>query len=509
MSKSGKQKNIGLVDTILNGIEKVGNKLPHPIVLFFLLSLFVLGISFIVSQLGVSVEHPATGETIEAVNLLSEQGVERIFSEAISNFTGFSALGVVLVAMLGVGVADKIGLINAILKKMLLGAPDRYLTMAVVFAGIMSNLAADAGYVVVVPLGAAIFAAKKRHPLVGLAAAFAGVSGGFSANLLITAVDPLLAGMTEEGAQILNSGYSVAPTANYYFMIVSTFLITGLGTLVTEKIVAPRFATYEGDETGDMQEVTPSEERGLKSALIWLLVSIGVLLVMTVPSEAVLRNQAGELIGATAPFMQGIVFIISLLFFVPALGYGISTGDIEDTSDVAEYLRLGMEDMAGLIALFFVISQFISYFEWSQLGTIIAVRGSEFLQAIGLTGLPFIILFILLIAVINLFIGGAATKWAIMSPIFVPMMMELNYSPEFIQLAYRIGDSATNIIAPLMTYFAVIIGFAKKYDKDAGIGTIIATMLPYSVTYLVGWILLIVVWYYLGLPIGPGDTIFL
>ncbi|OWZ83406.1 AbgT family transporter [Natranaerobius trueperi] len=507
MSKSTSKQG-GLTHHMLNVIEQVGNRLPHPIVLFFILSIGVIFTSFFVSLLDVAVEHPATGELVEVENLLSREGFQSIVSEAVDNFTSFAALGVVIVAMLGVGVADETGLINSALKKLVLGASERYLTSVIVFAGIMSNLAADAGYVVVVPLGAMIFAAKGRHPLAGLAAAFAGVSGGFSANLLVTSVDPLLAGMTAEGAQILDPSYTIAPTANYYFMAVSTVLIVLLGTWVTEKIVTPRLGTYEGKFEGEMKQTTPEENKGLKSALTWLLIAIAVLLLLTVPSNGLLRAD-GELIGAGTPFMNGIVPIIAVLFFIPALAYGFKVGHIKSSNDIANSLSKGMKDMAGLIALFFVISQFIAYFEWSNMGTILAVNGAEFLESIGLTGLPLIILFVILIGFINLFMGGAATKWAIMSPIFVPMLMELNYSPEFVQLAYRIGDSATNIVAPLMTYFAVVIGFAKKYDEHAGIGTIIATMIPYAIAFKLGWIILLSIWFVLGLPIGPGDTIFL
>lgn len=508
MSTKTSNKNNRLTDRILNSIEKVGNKLPHPIILFFMLSVSILVISWIVSSFNIAVQHPATGETIEAVNLLSKNGVRRIFSDAVSNFTGFAALGVVIVAMLGVGIADETGLINAVLKKMVLGAPEKYITSAVVFAGIMSNLAADAGYVVLVPLGAVIFAAQGRHPLVGLAAAFSGVSGGFSANLLITAVDPLLAGMTQEGAQIMNSSYTVAPSANYYFLIVSTILVTVIGTWVTEKIVAPRFGEYEGEHTEEnMATVTPKEDKGLKSAFIWLGIGIILLLIATIPSNAILRNDQGQLINAGTPFFQGIVPIIAILFFIPGLAFGKKTGYIKDGNDIAKCLSESMKDTSGLIALFFIISQFVAYFEWSNLGSILAIEGAGFLQSINFTGLPFILLFILVVGLINLFIGGAATKWAIMSPIFVPMLMQLGYTPEFTQLAYRIGDSVTNIVTPLMTYFAVVVGFAKKYDDDIGIGTLISTMVPYSIAFYIGWVLLLIAWYVLKLPIGPGDTI--
>ncbi|MCK8816440.1 AbgT family transporter [Natroniella sulfidigena] len=503
-----KQKKGGIIDRSLNIVEKVGNKLPHPITLFFILAGLTLVLSWVVSQLGLSVEHPGTGETIEAVNLISRYGIRRVFSEAVENFTGFAPLGTVLVAMLGVGVADSSGLIKATLKKIVLGAPDRYITAAVVFAGIMSNVASDAGYVVLVPLGAIIFAAKGRHPLAGLAAAFAGVSGGFSANLLVSTLDPLLAGITEEAAQLMDSTYTVAPTVNWYFMIASTFLVTFVGTWVTERIVAPRLGEYEGEYTEKLEELTELEAKGLRSALIWLLVAVAGIAALTVPQNGILRSDAGEIIMGATPFVQGMVPMIALFFFVPGLAYGLKTGTIKDDSDVADAFSKAMSDLGMYIALAFAAGQFVAYFGWSNIGTILAINGAEFLQAVNFTGLPMIIAFIIVAGFINIFIGSASAKWAIMAPVFVPMLMELGYSPEFTQLAYRIGDSVTNIISPLMSYFAIIIAFAKKYDEKMGIGTLISTMMPYSFAFMFVWIIMLIVWFTFGLPIGPAGRLF-
>lgn len=501
-------KDLRLTDRLLNRIERTGNKLPHPVILFFIFSVCVLFLSWFVSLFEVAVNHPGTGETIRAVNLLSKSGIRRIFTEAVGNFTGFAPLGVVLVAMLGVGVAEKSGLISAVLKKTVLSAPDRYITAVVIFAGIMSNIASDAGYVVLVPLGAVIFAAKGRHPLVGLAAAFAGVSGGFSANLLISTIDPLLAGLSQEAAQLIDPAYTIPPTVNYYFMVASTFLVTIIGTWVTEKIVAPRFGEYEGDHEEKLEEITSEENNGIKSALIWLGLLLAVILFLTVPQNGILRNDQGNLIMGGSPFVGGIVPLITLFFFVPGLAYGKKTGSIENSNDIAKFLNETMAGMGGYITLAFAAGQFVSYFKWSKLGTILAIGGAEFLQSISFTGLPLIISFIIVAGFINLFIGSASAKWAIMAPVFVPMLMQLGYSPEFTQMAYRIGDSTTNIITPLMSYFAIIIAFAKKYDDDIGIGTLISTMVPYSIAFMIGWTILLIVWFIFNLPIGPGGTIF-
>lgn len=312
-------KKRSMTDRFLSGVERVGNKLPHPITLFFILAGLTLVLSWVISLFGVSVIHPVSGEGVEVTNLLSKYGIRRVFSEATTNFTGFAPLGTVLVAMLGVGVADKSGLISAFLKKVVLGAPDQFITAAVVFAGIMSNVASDAGYVVLVPLGAIIFAAKGRHPLVGLAAAFAGVSGGFSANLIVSTLDPLLAGLTQEAAQLIDPTYTVAPTVNWYFMIASTFLITLVGTWVTEKVVAPRFGEYTGDHVEELEELTDVESKGLKWAGIWLLVAIGAIVALTAPQNGILRNDAGQIIEGFTPFVAGMVPMITLFFFVPVL----------------------------------------------------------------------------------------------------------------------------------------------------------------------------------------------
>ncbi|MGM0549230.1 MAG: AbgT family transporter, partial [Bacillota bacterium] len=405
-------KDLRLTDRLLNRIERTGNKLPHPVILFFIFSVCVLFLSWFVSLFEVAVNHPGTGETIRAVNLLSKSGIRRIFTEAVGNFTGFAPLGVVLVAMLGVGVAEKSGLISAVLKKTVLSAPNRYITAVVIFAGIMSNIASDAGYVVLVPLGAVIFAAKGRHPLVGLAAAFAGVSGGFSANLLISTIDPLLAGLSQEAAQLIDPAYTIPPTVNYYFMVASTFLVTIIGTWVTEKIVAPRFGEYEGDHEETLEEITSEENNGIKSALIWLGLLLAVILFLTVPQNGILRNDQGNLIMGGSPFVGGIVPLITLFFFVPGLAYGKKTGSIENSNDIAKFLNETMAGMGGYITLAFAAGQFVAYFKWSKLGTILAIGGAEFLQSINFTGLPLIISFIIVAGFINLFIGSASAKWA-------------------------------------------------------------------------------------------------
>ncbi len=514
MSEGDKRR--GLIYGFLDWVERVGNRLPHPVTLFVLLSLVVVVVSHFAASAGVSVTYERFKDgvpervTVAAVSLLTVEGIRRIFSEAVGNFTRFAPLGTVLVAMLGVGVAEGAGLIQAALKKVVLSTPRRFVTLVVVFAGVMSNIASDAGYVVLVPLGAVVFMAFGRHPLAGLAAAFAGVSGGFSANLLVSTLDPLLAGISQEAARLVQPGTVVNPTDNYYFMAASTFAITLLGTWVTERVVEPRLGAYEASSLvrAGMEEVSPEESRGLRWALVALLAYSAAILAMLLPPDGVLRSPRGEILSGSA-FMAGLVPIIAFGFMVPGVAYGVASGRIRSDKDVAHLMGKGMSTMGGYIVLAFFAAQFVNYFSWSNLGVILAVKGAELLKASGFVGLPLMVSFVLVSAFINLFIGSASAKWSIMAPIFVPMFMILGYSPAFTQLVYRIGDSVTNIITPLMSYFAVIVAFAERYDERAGIGTLISTMLPYSLAFLVGWTLLMVVWYLLGLPIGPGASIYL
>ena len=497
-------KKQGLFNKFLNGIETVGNKLPHPVTIFIVFALAVIVISEIVYRAGVTVNFydakAKAEQTIGAVSLMSPEGLRFMINSATSNFTGFAPLGTVLVAMLGVGVAEGTGLINAAIKKLVLSTPKRLITAVVVFAGVMSNVASDAGYVVLVPLGAIVFVSFKRHPLAGLAAEFAGVSGGFSANLLIGTLDPLLSGITNEALNASGMVGSILPTANFYFMFVSTFLITILGTLVTEKIVEPRLGEYKGSANqDDSMEVTKAEKKGLVAAGLSLLAFAAVMLFLTVPENGLLRVE-----GTLDDFTHyGLVPSIMLFFLIPGLVFGMASGSVKNDKDVVKFMSKSMSTMGGYLVLSFFAAQFIKYFSYTNLGTILAVSGADFLKSIGFTGFPLIIGFILVAGFINLFIGSASAKWGIMAPVFVPMMANLGFSPEFTQLAYRIGDSTTNIISPLMSYFAIIVVFAQKYDEDSGIGTLISTMVPYSLIFLLGWTILLAIWYMLGIPIGP------
>lgn len=488
----------------LDLIEKVGNALPHPATLFAFFAGSVVVGSAIVEAMDFTAVHPSTGKEIAPVSLLNGDGLRRMLTSTVTNFTGFVPLGTVLVAMLGVGVAEGSGLLTAALRALVLAAPRRLITLVVVFAGVLSNAASEAGYVILIPLGAVIFHAFGRHPLAGLAAAFAGVSGGYSANLVLGTVDPLLAGITQEMARIIDPSYTVNPAANYYFMAASTFLITILGTLVTEKVVEPRLGTYSGtQESLSLERLKPEERRGLRIAGIVVLLFAALLAVATIPQGALLRNpETGDLLHS--PFLNGIVAIIFMMFLLPGVAYGIATRSMRNDADVIHAMGKSMSTLGIYIVLVFFAAQFVAYFSWTNLGIITAIKGAELLKSIGLTGIPLVVCFTLVASIMNLFMGSSSAKWAVMAPIFVPMFMLLGFTPELTQAAYRIGDSATNVITPMMSYFALIIAFAQKYVNNAGIGTIIATMLPYSIVFLLGWSLFLVLWISLDIPVGPG-----
>ncbi len=507
-SKVG-EKRKGFFQRFLDGVEKLGNKLPHPVTLFAILALAVIVISGIVSAMGVSVEHPGEeGTMVEVTSLMSAEGVEYIFTSMVDNFIGFAPLGVVLATMLGIGLAERTGLISACLRGFVLNIPKRLITAGLVFAGIMSSVASDAGYVVLPPLGAVIFAALGRHPLAGLAAAFAGVSAGFSANLFLSATDPMLGELTIEAAATIDPAYAEGMNIamNYYFIIASVFVLTFVGAWVTEKIVEPRLGEYKGDYRENLNGLEASEKKGLLWAGIALFIGVVLTALLIVPSGAPLRGDEGEII--QSPFMSSLVPIIALLFFIPGLAYGIATKNIRNDKDVANQLSDTMASMGMFIVLAFTAGQFVAFFAETNMGLVIGVYGAEFLDSINLSGIPLIIGFIIVAGFINLFIGSASAKWAMMAPVFVPIMMYLGYSPEMTQMAYRIADSTTNIITPLMTYFAIIIAFAQKYDKKMGIGTLISVMFPFSIAFTIIWTLMLIIWMMFGIDLGPGSPIY-
>lgn len=501
--------NQGWVNRFLGIVEKLGNLLPHPATLFAGFAILVVLMSGFLSLFDMTVLHPGTGETITVFNLMSTEGLHMILTKMIVNFTGFAPLGTVLVALLGIGIAEGLGLISTALRLIVLKSPPRMLTVVIVFAGVISNTASEVGYVLLVPLAAIIFLAAGRNPLAGLAAAFAGVSGGYSANLLLGTIDPLLSGLSQEAAQIMDPTYTVNPMCNYYFMFVSTFLITALGTWTTERIVEPRLGKYEGDEKPEeIKALTSLEKRGLWFALVGAALFTTFLLAGLIPESGYLRNpETGDIL--KSPFMSGIVALLFIGAAIVGIAYGLGAKTIKSDADIMNGMGKAMETLGTYIVLVFFAAQFVAYFNWTNIGLIFAVQGADVLKSSGLGPIPLMIAFVLVAAAINLVMGSASAKWAIMAPVFIPMFMILGYSPEFTQAAYRVGDSVTNIISPMMSYFALIVAFIQRYYSKAGIGTVVATMLPYSIIFLIGWIILLTIWIIFDLPLGPDAPMYI
>lgn len=490
----------------LDAIERAGNRLPDPVFLFVYLCGVVLVLSAVCGLLGLSANHPITGEAVTAVNLLSGQGLHLMLNNTVSNFVQFAPVGTVLVAVLGIGIAEHSGLLRTVLRASVLRAPRRMLSFFVVLAGVLSSLAADTGYVVLIPLAAMIFASANRHPIVGIAAAFAGVSGGFSANLLIGPLDALLAGISTEAARFALPDYEVNAAGNYYFILASTFIIAIVGAWITEKIIAPRFESDTNSYNKDIQDslhLETIEKRGLKAVGLFSLIVIALLLWALVPDGGILRDPAtGSIL--RSPFISGIVTIIAVYAGLAGWIYGKVSGSFSNKQRVVEAMEKTMGTMAGYLVLMFFAAQFVNYFGWSQLGSILAINGAQSLGELQLSPVFVLLAFVFLSAFINLFIGSATAKWALLAPIFVPMLLLAGITPEATQMAYRIGDSTTNIITPLMPYFGVVVAYAQRYRKDIGVGTIIAMMLPYSIAFMLVWSALLALWLGLDLPLGPG-----
>lgn len=487
---------------ILGGVERVGNALPHPAALFGIFGLLTLLISLIGYYLQWEGVNPATGETIKIVNLISRDGLHKILLEMVDNYTGFAPLGIVMVAMLGIGIAESSGLIKASINLLLLKAPKNSITFLIVFTGILSNIASDLGYILVIPLAGIIFHSLGRHPIAGMAAAFAGVSGGFSANLLIGTIDPLLGGLSTEAAQIVNPDYYVMPTANYYFMVASTFVIAFTGTWVTKVFVEPRLGKYTGDVAQeDISELSSKEKKGLKwTAFVFLLFMV-VIAIGLIPDNGILRGPDNTILHS--PVLKGFISVLFILSATCGIVYGYVNGTFKKHQDVINGMNSSFKGLISFLVLVFFASQFVAWFKWSKLGIMIAVKGAAFLQSVDIGLIPLVIMFIVISGIINMFMGSASAKWAIMGPVFIPMFMLLGYSPELSQAVFRIGDSVTNLISPMMSFFALIIVYFEKYDSKSGIGSLMATMLPYSIAFFIVWTLLIIIWILLGLSLGP------
>lgn len=516
MSENSSAKK-SLLDRILDAIERAGNKLPDPITMFLGLAIIVTIISAICSAAGVSAVNPADGSTIEVFNLLSLDGIRYLWTNVITNFSGFAPLGMVLVAVIGSSVAEKSGFLVAVMVNFLGKAKGWIVTMVIMFLGINLNIAGDAGFIVLPPLAAILYMSIGRHPLLGMYTAFASVAAGFCANILLGLSDALAYGFTEQAAQMIDPNYQQSIAINWYFLIVSCVLLTIVGTILVEKVLLHRFpvskeelAKYDFDE--DNSNITPIQKKGIAAAGLSVLIYAAVVVFMCLPifgGRAILADENGSITSGASPFSKGIVFTVTLFLMIPGIVYGVVIGKYKNDKDVWADISQGFAEMGNYVFMCFFIAIFTNFFSVSKLGTVLAIKGANLLSTIGFTGIPLLLGLIFLSCIVNIFIGSASAKWAILAPVFVPMMMLMGFDPAITQVVYRIGDSITNPLSPLFTYLPVILGFAHKYDEKVGLGTVIANMLPFSVTFAIAWILQVVIWVLLNLPLGPGGAIYL
>jgi len=490
----------------LLAIERAGNRLPAPAILFVLLIFAVIFISALCDWFAIQGIHPASKEVLEVNSLLSFDALRWWLQNAVKNFIGFAPVGPVVVVMLGLGIAEHSGFLSALLRRLLHWLPANALTFGTVMVGVLSSIAVDAGYVVAIPLSAVIFSLAGRPPLIGKVACFAGVSGGFSANLMVGPVDAILAGISTEAAHLIDKTYQVSPVANYYFMVVSTFIISFLATWVTHRWVEPALAKMSlGDQPSSIEqglELTAQESKALTVSSLVLLMFIVLIAAMVIPESGVLRDaDTGSIV--RSPFMSGLVILIALAAGLAGIIYGRISGLYQSYSQVVEGMEGAMKTLAGYLVLMFFAAQFVSLFSWSNLGAVLAVNGAEVLQQLQLPMLLNLVMFILMAASINLVVGSASAKWAVLAPVFVPMLMLNGIAPEVTQTAYRIGDSSTNIITPLMPYFPLVVALMQRYAPKTGVGTLVALMLPYSLTFLLIWTIMLGLWVGFGWPLGP------
>ena len=498
-------KSNSLIQRWLNGLEVMGNRLPNPVLMFIYFCLAIIAISVVSEYFNIAAKHPVTADIITAKSLLSSDGIKWMVGNAVSNFIQFAPVGSVLVAILGIAVAEDSGLLGHALQRVAANAPPRVLSSVVVFAGVMSSIGFDSGYVVLIPLAALIFKAAGRSPLAGIAAAFAGVSGGYSANLLLGPVDAILSGISSEAVALVAPDRLVLTSANYYFTLISTVFITIAGAWVNEKIVEPRLAkpTASHDDNQELNKNSAELKTALRRVGIFSIAFVGFLLYLVLPANGLMRNPDPSGLAAL-PLLNGIVVFIALYATISGIIFGYSTGKYQRHHDWIAGMEKGIGTLSGYLVLMFFAAQFVNYFNWTGLGAISAINGANWLAGLGLSKISLLVGFILISASINLLIGSASAKWALMAPIFIPMLYLLGVDPESAQMAYRIGDSSTNIITPLMPYFGVVVAFAQRHDNTAGMGTLIALMLPYSMVFLIGWSLLLSVWLAVGLPLGLG-----
>ena len=489
-------------------IESIGNKLPHPFYIFWILAGFVLCISELLSLMRAEVIHPTSGDVIQVKSLISREGIQWVLTSALSNFINFKPLSLVLAMNLGIGLAKGVGLIETAICVTLSRVSGNLLTPMVFVIGIVGSLASDAAIIIIPPLAAMMFQAAGRHPVAGMVAGFAATSSGFTANFFITGTDALLSGISTEAIQSMRPGMEVTPVSNWYFMSLSVLFLAGVGVLISERFVEPGLGSYKGSYVAAFTPPTRQEKNGLLAAFVAGLLFLLVLCFLILPEGALLRDsQTGSIV--PSPFLKGIVPLIILFCVLVSVVYGVVAGTIAGSRDIPDKMTESMQEMAGFLVIAFAMSQFIAYFNWTNLSVWLAVTGGEWLSSVDLSGTLFLMGFLALTAFLNLFIVSGSAQWALMAPVFLPMTMVLGYHPAFIQLCFRIADSSTNTISPLNVYLPMVLIFLKRYQKTAGLGSLISYMFPYAVGFLLAWVLLLLAWLWLGWDVGVGGPIYL
>ena len=519
-----KQDNQDGMSGFLGWIEKIGNKLPDPFWLFVILSGVVAVSSWLASRAGLKATDPASGEEIHVESLLTGENISRMVTDAVENFIAFPPLGVILATMLGVAVAEQTGLLAAMVRSMVDKVSPKMLTFMLALAGVTGSVASDAIYVIIIPLGAMAFHAIGRSPIVGSMVAFAAASAGFNSSLILNITDLLLAGISTSAAQLVDDTYDVSPLANIFFVIPSAIVLSLIITAVTEFYVDKKAQALVDDDHIDEDELqldetnqpddahltddddislTPLERKGLAWAGVTLVATlVAFFALLLIPASPFARPEEGFM---ESPLIQAIAIPITLIFFATGLVYGLVVGTINEAADIPKFMAKGLESLLPILVLFFAVSQFLAWFQWSNLGPWTAIKGSELLQSWDLPNVVLFAAFVLMVTLINLFITSGSAQWALMAPVVVPMMMYVGISPEVTQMLYRIGDSPSNIITPMSPYFALALTFLQKYYKKAGVGTLMSLSLPYAVSMLVGWFIFFMIWYFLGIPLGPGS----
>jgi aminobenzoyl-glutamate transport protein len=532
---------------MLDGIERMGNKVPHPVLMFLYLIIFVIVLSQILVWLDVSVtefiaepvpievqesyyedttqtqlavdpdadayEDPAfeiAERTISIESMLTIDGIRFIFTSFVTNFQNFGVVGVTFIAMMGAGAAEGAGLMGALIRKLVASAPKALISFLIILVGALSSVASDAGYLILIPLAAAAFLALGRHPIAGMAAGFAGVAATFAVNVIPQPIDAMMTEVANE-AIALAGGDPITVVANYYFSVVSLFVLCIVATFITERMIEPRLGAYDPAEGGEgaegevlSEEQRAAEARGLRYALFGSLAVLAIVLVATIPSGAPLRDpDSGAIIGTT-PFMDSLLFIIALFFLVAGVCYGIGAGTVKSANDVIGFITKTFNSLGGLIFMLLMIAQFIAYFNYTNMPQVVAIAMADLLERADIAALPLLIGFVIVIILLDFIIPGVIPKWAIFAPVFIPIFIRLDVAPQTVLAAYRIGDSPVNTLTPLMVYLPFIVTVAQRYRRDAGIGTVISLMLPYAAIMAVAWTILFAIWFLLGIPLGPG-----